>query len=199
MKRMMRKAGTLISPDEGKQIFEFVVYDSKTRKKALYDKKKAEEGEGRRSRRMAPPASRRRRGVRRRRHVGRRAAVGARSPADRVRPREAPGDRLHGVPSRCGDRECTPEFRAGRSARSVTRRRPLARRRRGTPWRADKPSGGCQVTHVPDHVLFSHRRHVDAGASRLRVVPRSDPRSAHAGRDGRLSARDEDLSVLSPS
>ena len=43
VKRMMRKAGTLISPDEGKQIFEFVVYDSKTRKKALYDKKKAEE------------------------------------------------------------------------------------------------------------------------------------------------------------
>jgi len=39
VKRMMRKAGTLISPDEGKQIFEFVVYDSKTRKKALYDKK----------------------------------------------------------------------------------------------------------------------------------------------------------------
>ena len=39
IKRMMRKAGTLISPDEGKQIFEFVVYDSKIRKKALYDKK----------------------------------------------------------------------------------------------------------------------------------------------------------------
>jgi hypothetical protein len=39
IKRMMRKAGTLISPDEGKQIFEFVVFDSKTRKKALYDKK----------------------------------------------------------------------------------------------------------------------------------------------------------------
>ena len=39
VKRMMRKAGTLISPDEGKQIFEFVVYDSKTRKKALYDKR----------------------------------------------------------------------------------------------------------------------------------------------------------------
>jgi len=29
----------LISPDEGKQIFEFVVYDSKVRKKALYEKK----------------------------------------------------------------------------------------------------------------------------------------------------------------
>jgi hypothetical protein len=39
IKRMMRKAGTLISPDEGKQIFEFVVYDSKIRKKALYEKK----------------------------------------------------------------------------------------------------------------------------------------------------------------
>ena len=39
VKRMMRKAGTLISPDEGKQIYEFLVYDSKTRKKALYDKK----------------------------------------------------------------------------------------------------------------------------------------------------------------
>ena len=39
IKRMMRKAGKFISPDEGKQIFEFVVYDSKIRKKALYDKK----------------------------------------------------------------------------------------------------------------------------------------------------------------
>jgi hypothetical protein len=41
VKRMMRKAGTLISADEGKQIFEFVTYDSKIRKKALYDKKMA--------------------------------------------------------------------------------------------------------------------------------------------------------------
>ena len=41
--RMMRKAGpSLISPDDGKQIFEFLVYDSKTRKKAMYDKKMAE-------------------------------------------------------------------------------------------------------------------------------------------------------------
>lgn len=39
VKRMMRNAGTFISPDEGKQIYEFLVYDSKTRKKALYDKK----------------------------------------------------------------------------------------------------------------------------------------------------------------
>ena len=41
--RMMRKAGpSAISPDDGKAIFEFLVYDSKTRKKALYDKKMAE-------------------------------------------------------------------------------------------------------------------------------------------------------------
>jgi hypothetical protein len=45
IKRMMRKAGTFISPDEGKQIFEFVVYDSKIRKKALYDKKLKEAAE----------------------------------------------------------------------------------------------------------------------------------------------------------
>jgi hypothetical protein len=43
IKRMMRKAGpSLISADEGKQIFEFVTYDSKIRKKALFDKKTAE-------------------------------------------------------------------------------------------------------------------------------------------------------------
>lgn len=39
VKRMMRKSGSFISPDEGKQIFEFVAYDSKIRKKALYDRK----------------------------------------------------------------------------------------------------------------------------------------------------------------
>jgi hypothetical protein len=39
VKRMMNKAGTLISADEGKQIFEFLAYDSKIRKKALYEKK----------------------------------------------------------------------------------------------------------------------------------------------------------------
>jgi hypothetical protein len=39
VKRMMNKAGTLIGPAEGKQIFNFLVYDSKTRKKALYDEK----------------------------------------------------------------------------------------------------------------------------------------------------------------
>ncbi len=42
VKRMMRRAGSFISPDEGKQIFEFVTYDSKTRKKALYDKRATE-------------------------------------------------------------------------------------------------------------------------------------------------------------
>lgn len=42
VKRMMRKAGTFISPDEGKQIFEFVTYDSKIRKKTMYDRKVAE-------------------------------------------------------------------------------------------------------------------------------------------------------------
>ena len=42
VKRMMRKGGTLISADEGKQIYEFLVYDSKIRKKAVYDKRLAE-------------------------------------------------------------------------------------------------------------------------------------------------------------
>jgi cytochrome c5 len=43
IKRMMRKAGpSLISADEGKQIFEFLTYDSKTRKKVLFDKKTAD-------------------------------------------------------------------------------------------------------------------------------------------------------------
>lgn len=46
VKRMMRNAGTFISADEGKQIYEFLVYDSKTRKKALYDKKLKEVGRG---------------------------------------------------------------------------------------------------------------------------------------------------------
>jgi cytochrome c5 len=45
IKRMMRKAGpSLINVDEGKQIFDFVTFDSKLRKKALYDKKMAEAG-----------------------------------------------------------------------------------------------------------------------------------------------------------
>lgn len=43
IKRMMRKAGpSLISADDGKQIFEFLSYDSKIRKKALFDKKSSE-------------------------------------------------------------------------------------------------------------------------------------------------------------
>jgi hypothetical protein len=41
IKRMMRRSGK-ITPEEGKQIFEFLVYDSKTRKKALYDKRLVE-------------------------------------------------------------------------------------------------------------------------------------------------------------
>ena|SRR5512143_748163 len=44
IKRMMNKAGSIISSADGKQIFEFLVYDSKTRKKALYDKKMKEGG-----------------------------------------------------------------------------------------------------------------------------------------------------------
>ncbi len=42
IKRMMRRAGSFIKPEEGKQIFEFVTYDSKTRRKEMYDKKLAE-------------------------------------------------------------------------------------------------------------------------------------------------------------
>jgi len=44
VKRMMNKGGSIINANEGKQIFEFLVYDSKTRKKALYDKKMKEGG-----------------------------------------------------------------------------------------------------------------------------------------------------------
>ena len=39
VKRMMRKPGSNLSAAEGKEIFEFLVYDSKTRKKAMYEKK----------------------------------------------------------------------------------------------------------------------------------------------------------------
>lgn len=46
VKRMMRKAGSFITPDEGKRIFEFVVYDSKVRKKDLYERKLKEAGKG---------------------------------------------------------------------------------------------------------------------------------------------------------
>ena len=42
IKRMMRRAGTkLITPDNAQEVFEFVMYDSKTRKKELYDRKLA--------------------------------------------------------------------------------------------------------------------------------------------------------------
>lgn len=42
IKRMMRRAGTrIISPDDALAIFEFATYDSKIRKKELYDRKLA--------------------------------------------------------------------------------------------------------------------------------------------------------------
>lgn len=41
IKRMMRRGGRLISPDEAQDIFDFAMYDSKTRKKELYDRKLA--------------------------------------------------------------------------------------------------------------------------------------------------------------
>lgn len=44
VKRMMRKAGSFITPEDGKQIFDFVVYDSKVRKKDLYERKLKEAG-----------------------------------------------------------------------------------------------------------------------------------------------------------
>jgi hypothetical protein len=44
VKRMMRKSGTFISPDEGREIYEFVVYDSKVRKKELYERRAKEAG-----------------------------------------------------------------------------------------------------------------------------------------------------------
>ena len=42
VKRMMNKGGSMFTANDGKQIFEFLVYDSKIRKKALYDKKMKE-------------------------------------------------------------------------------------------------------------------------------------------------------------
>ncbi len=42
IKTMMQKAGTLISPEDGRQILAFLTYDSKVRKKALYDSRQAE-------------------------------------------------------------------------------------------------------------------------------------------------------------
>ncbi len=44
VKRMMRKPNSGISPADGKKIFDFLVYDSQTRKKSLYDKKLKEQG-----------------------------------------------------------------------------------------------------------------------------------------------------------
>ena len=39
VKRMMRKPGSGISASDGQKIYEFLAFDSKTRKKALYEKK----------------------------------------------------------------------------------------------------------------------------------------------------------------
>ncbi|HWP99260.1 MAG TPA: photosystem P840 reaction-center cytochrome c-551 [Vicinamibacterales bacterium] len=44
VKRMMRKPGSGIDASDAKAIFEFLVYDSKTRKKALYERKLKEAG-----------------------------------------------------------------------------------------------------------------------------------------------------------
>jgi hypothetical protein len=43
VKRMMNKAGTFIGADQGKAIYEFLVFDSKTRKRAVYDKRSKSE------------------------------------------------------------------------------------------------------------------------------------------------------------
>lgn len=40
VKRMMNKSGMFISAKQGREIYDFLVYDSKIRKKELYDKKK---------------------------------------------------------------------------------------------------------------------------------------------------------------
>lgn len=42
VKRMMRKPGSGINQAAGKDIYEFLAYDSKTRKKAMYDKRTKE-------------------------------------------------------------------------------------------------------------------------------------------------------------
>lgn len=44
VKRMMRKPGSGISSDDAKEIYAFLAFDSKTRKKALYEKKLKEAG-----------------------------------------------------------------------------------------------------------------------------------------------------------
>ncbi len=45
VKRMMRKPDSQISADEAKKIYEFLVYDSKIRKKDLYERKVKEQGQ----------------------------------------------------------------------------------------------------------------------------------------------------------
>lgn len=44
VKRMMRKPGSEINSAQGKEIYEFLAYDSKVRKKALYERKLKEAG-----------------------------------------------------------------------------------------------------------------------------------------------------------
>lgn len=44
VKRMMRKPGSGFNAAEGEKIFEFLAYDSKIRKKALYERKLKEAG-----------------------------------------------------------------------------------------------------------------------------------------------------------
>jgi hypothetical protein len=39
VKQLMTKPGTFIGADQGMLIYEFLVYDSKTRKKASYEKR----------------------------------------------------------------------------------------------------------------------------------------------------------------
>jgi len=41
IKKMMRRSGRMITPDDAQQIFEFVLYDAKLRKRQLYDTKMA--------------------------------------------------------------------------------------------------------------------------------------------------------------
>lgn len=44
VKRMMRKPGSALNAADGRKIFEFLTYDSKIRKKALYERKLKEAG-----------------------------------------------------------------------------------------------------------------------------------------------------------
>lgn len=44
IKRMMRRAGSFMSPEESKKIFQFAVYDSQLRHKDLYERKLKESG-----------------------------------------------------------------------------------------------------------------------------------------------------------